>query len=262
VNADRLTVSQFQRLKDQVNEDVLVAGDDIVAELRQVKDDGEIDAIRRAQALTDKTFAFILEKLKPGLSEQEVAWEMEVYMRKNGAEGLAFPVMVGSGPNSALPHHDTGSRALQDGEYVLFDFGAKIDGYCADMTRTVFLGSPSDKHREVYDVVRSAQQACLDHLKANIEGKGADQVTRDVITEAGYGDHFGHGTGHGVGLEVHESPGMGPLRDSMLVEKAVVTVEPGVYIEGWGGVRIEDIVVLEADGITNLTGTPKDFLCL
>lgn len=262
LNPQNITVFLFNELKEKIDGVDLVADKNLVAELRQSKDADEIERIEQAQRLTDKTFAYIIDRLKPGMTEKEAAWEMEVFMKQNGSDGLAFSIMVASGPNAASPHHETSGRQLQANEFVLFDFGAKWDGYCADLTRTVCLGTPDAKQKEIYQLVLDAQQASLDAIRADVEGQDADQAGRTVISDGGYGEHFGHGTGHGVGLEVHEGPVMSPLRKSTLPQNAVVTIEPGIYLSGWGGVRIEDIAVVTQEGVRNLTTAPKELLSI
>jgi len=262
INANRMDVKTFHELADALEGAKLVPCDDPVAALRRAKDENEIERISRAQALTDRGFEHVLARVEPGRTETELAWELETFLRRNGSEGVAFPIMVASGPNSALPHHETGARKLQRGDWVLFDFGARIDGYCADMTRTVFLGEPNDEQRAHYELVRRVQEVALGAIRAGASGKAVDRVARDVIKEAGHGEHFGHGLGHGLGLEVHEAPRLSYLKDDTLEEGAVVTVEPGVYLPGAGGVRIEDLVVVTADGICNPTGSAKELIAL
>jgi Xaa-Pro aminopeptidase len=228
-----------------------------VEALRKVKDEREIDAMKKAQRLTDKTFDYILGRLKPGKTEKEIAWEMEVFMRTHGAEQLAFPSIVATGANSALPHYSPGDVKIKKGDLVLFDFGASVDGYCADMTRTVVVGQPTPEQEKIYQIVLAAQMAVLANLKDGVKGRQADRVARQLITQAKYGDQFGHGTGHGVGLEVHEGPTLSVLSKDTLQSGNVVTVEPGIYISGWGGVRIEDLAVIRDGGCANLTGAPK-----
>jgi len=260
INANTLSVSRFNKLQNALEGVDVVAAEDLTASLRERKDAEEIERITRAQRLTDQTFAHILERLKPGMSEAEVAWDMETFMRQNGSDGLAFPIMVASGPHSALPHHETGQRLIQPHEFVLFDFGAKWEGYCADMTRTVCVGKPSEEQTKVYHTVLEAQQAALDAIHAGAQGQEVDRAARSLIEGAGYGDRFGHGTGHGVGLDVHEGPRLSPLAKSTLEHNAVVTVEPGIYVPGWGGVRIEDFGVVTPEGIDNLTRSPKHLI--
>jgi len=263
VNGAVIPVGLFQKFEKELDERAtLTVGEDLVYDLRAVKDAEEIEHIQKAQSITDKTFEHICAFVKPGMSEAQVGWEMESFMRHHGAHALAFPVMVASGPNSALPHHETGTRKIQNGDFLLFDFGAKADGYCSDMTRTVVIGNPTDKHRKIYDLVLQAQQAALAAIRAKVDGKQVDRAARDVIEAAGYGEHFGHGTGHGLGLDVHESPRLTYLQSQTLPAASVVTVEPGIYLEGWGGVRIEDLVVVTDTGINNLTQSPKDLICI
>ncbi len=262
VNAARLDVNTFHQLADTLEGAKVVPCDDPVAGLRRVKDEDEIGAIARAQALTDRGFDHVLGRARPGALESELAWELESFLRRNGSEGVAFPIMVAAGPNSALPHHETGARELRRGDWLLFDFGARVDGYCADMTRTVCLGQPTEAQRAQYDLVRRAQEAALGAIRAGASGKAVDRVARDLIEGAGHGEHFGHGLGHGLGLEVHETPRLSYLKDDTLEEGAVVTVEPGVYLPGSGGVRIEDLVVVTRDGARNLTGSSKELISL
>lgn len=262
LNASHVSLAYYNQIKEAAPDFHFVACDDFVAELRQVKDQDEINNIRKAQEITDKTFAHILDYMKPGMTEKEIAWEMETFMRKQGADGLAFPIIVASGPNSSLPHHETGERTIQANDFVLFDFGAKWDGYCSDMTRTVCMGTPSDKQAEIYNLVLGAQLASLDAIKAGLQGEIADEAGRSIISNGGYGEQFGHGTGHGVGLEIHEAPSLSNVRKSVLPNQAVVTIEPGIYLEGWGGVRIEDMAVVTENGVENLTKTSKDLIAL
>jgi len=214
--------------------------------------------VRRAVALTDAGFDFVCGILAPGLTEREAAWELEVYLRTHGAEGLAFDIIVASGPNAAMPHYQSGDRVLRPGEPIVIDFGAKVDGYCADLTRTVSLGPGDAPFDAVYSVVRRAQQAAIDGIRAGMKGVDADALARVVIADAGHGEHFGHGLGHGVGLAVHEAPRAGRVNsDDPLPAGATLTIEPGVYLPGWGGVRIEDLVVVRAEGVEVLSRAPK-----
>jgi Xaa-Pro aminopeptidase len=198
-----------------------------------------------------------LGKVKPGMTEREIAWDMEVFMRNNGADKLAFESIVATGANSALPHYDPGNVKVKKGDFLLFDFGASVDGYCADMTRTVVVGKPSSEQEKIYNIVLGALTNALHNLKDGVKGKQGDKFAREVIVKAKYGDKFGHGTGHGVGLEVHEGPSLSMLSKSTLKSGMAVTVEPGIYISGWGGVRIEDIAVIQDGGCVSITGAPK-----
>ncbi|WP_123040924.1 M24 family metallopeptidase [Cohnella candidum] len=234
----------------------------MIEDLRVVKDASELAIMQEAADLADRTFEHILGFIKPGLSELEVAVEMETFMRKNGASGPSFDTIVASGERSALPHGKASERIVGRDEFVKFDFGALYKGYCSDLTRTIVIGKPSDKHKEIYAIVKEAQQYALDHLKPGMTGREGDALTRDIITRYGYGDHFGHGTGHGLGMEIHEAPRLSLTGDFVLQPGMVVTVEPGIYLPGFGGVRIEDDVVITETGIQILTRSPKELIVL
>lgn len=233
-----------------------------VWEQRRIKDAREIALIRRAQALTDDAFSYILPRLTVGRSERDIALDMEMYMRRQGADGVAFEFIVASGENSACPHAVPGERRLQKGDFVTMDFGGTVDGYCSDMTRTVAIGEISDEQKHVYDTVLKAQMTCLDGLKAGVTGEEGDALARRVIEAAGYGAAFGHATGHGVGIDVHEQPVLSPRASAPLRVGEVVTVEPGIYLEGRFGVRIEDMVWITEDGALDLTASDKKLLIL
>jgi Xaa-Pro dipeptidase len=246
--ADEMTVAARDRLADAVGDVELVATTGVVEALRAVKDDDERAAIRRAQAITDAAFERILELFAIGVSEQQIARQLETAMRDEGADGLAFDSIVAFGENAAEPHHEPAHRVLEEGDVIKLDFGAVADGYHADMTRTVAFGAPASELKKIHDVVRESQQAGIDAVRAGITGEAADAVSRGVIEAAGYGEYFVHSLGHGVGLEIHEAPSLGRKQDEPLLAGAVVTVEPGIYIPGLGGVRIEDMVEVGDDG--------------
>lgn len=237
----------------------LVPTADVVEPLRAAKDEDEIASIARAAAITDAALAGALPAFAPGMTERQAAWEIERRMREMGSPGVAFELIVASGPNSALPHARPSDRLLQKDEPIVIDIGAKINGYCSDMTRTVWLGEPSAKFHEVYGIVLKAQLAALAAIKAGEDGKDMDAIARNIITEAGYGPMFGHSLGHGVGLQVHEQPRLSHLltNPQPLVPGNVVSVEPGIYLPGWGGVRIEDLVAVTETGLRNLVSSPK-----
>ncbi len=230
---------------------------DTVETIRAVKDKHEIEALRRSVALTDAAFAHMLEVIEPGMTEQAVAWEIETYMRTHGASKVAFDLTVAAGPNGALPHARAGDHIIQPGEPIVVDIGCVVDGYCSDMTRTFCLGEPSAKYLEVWNIVLQAQEAAEAIIRAGLSGVEADSAARDVIADAGYGEYFGHGLGHGVGLAVHESPRASQLSDHTLEAGMTLTVEPGIYLPGEFGVRIEDLVIVREEGVEILTGTPK-----
>jgi Xaa-Pro aminopeptidase len=254
----KLSVRQLARLEKAAGDGVgLVPAGDLVEQLRAVKEPEEIERMTAASELADGVFRWALERGLAGRTEREVARACEARIRELGAEP-SFPPIVAAGENGALPHAEPGEREIGSGELVVFDMGAELDSYCSDGTRTFATGEPGDDAREVYDLVLAAQLAALGAIRAGAAGKEVDAVARELIAEAGHGDHFGHGLGHGVGLEVHEAPRLATTSQDELREGNAVTVEPGIYLPGRFGVRIEDLVVLTADGYRNLSGTPKE----
>jgi len=231
--------------------------ENIVTELRSSKTPDEIEKIRVAIDVAQKGLLAALPMLKPGIVEREFAAELEYRMRREGADKNAFDTIVVSGPRGALVHGVAGDRTIETGDFVTIDFGAKVNGYHSDITRTFIMGEPTDKQREIYELVYRAQAAAIDAAKANMTGKELDAVAREVIEKAGYGEYFGHGLGHGLGLEVHDPPAVGTRSENTLLENAVITIEPGVYIPDYGGVRIEDDFLLKKDGCEALTNLPK-----
>jgi Xaa-Pro aminopeptidase len=241
----------------------LVAAGGLVEGLRAVKDAGEMATIERAVTIADQAMADVLAEVRsdaPGtLSERQVAWLLERRMRELGADGMAFDVAVASGPNSAVPHHTSGERLLGPGEPIWIDMGARMGGYCSDITRSFCLGAPDARFSEVYSIVLQAQLAAEKAVRAGIAGRIPHEAAREVIGAAGYGEAFRHGTGHGIGLNVHEEPFMGSTRRASGELRAgnVLSVEPGIYLDGWGGVRIEDLVAVTDEGCRVLTRSPK-----
>jgi Xaa-Pro aminopeptidase len=232
-----------------------------VERLREVKDPGEVEAIRAAATLAQDALRTTLDGVGAGQQEREVAARLEEALRRQGSEWHPFPTIVASGPRAALPHARTSSRRVEPGDFLLLDFGAQVDGYCADLTRTVVVGAgPGDRHRQVYDAVAAAQRRALEGLRAGLTGREADALAREVIAGRGFGAAFGHSLGHGLGLEVHEAPRLAPTADGVLPAGAVVTVEPGIYLEGWGGVRLEDDVLLTGDGAQVLSDNRVELL--
>ena len=257
--AEHMTYSSHARLRSLVSKETkLTSTKRIVESIRYVKDPDEIEKIRRAVVIVDECFSYIIKHIKPGMMEREVALDIDTFMRKHGAEMQGFETIVAAGPNAAFPHHKPTDAVLQAGQMVKLDYGALLDGYNSDITRTIFLGEPDDKQREVYNVVLGAQLAAIDAIRPGKSGKEIDAVARDYITSKGYGDNFGHGLGHSLGVEVHDGPGLSPTSEVVLLSGMVMTVEPGIYIEGWGGVRIEDDVVVWDDGAEILTKSTKD----
>lgn len=253
IEANVVTVREAERISAATSAKVVPLSDS-VERLRQVKDDGEVAAIRAAGALALEALAEVLPTVRTGEREIDVAARLESALRRRGSEWHPFPTIVASGPRSALPHARTSERAIGRGEFLLIDFGAQLDGYCADITRTVVVGAPADeRQRTVYDLVEDAQRRAREGVRAGISGSEADALAREVIAARGYGDAFGHSLGHGLGLEVHEAPRLAPTAEGLLPVGAVVTVEPGIYLPGWGGVRLEDDVWLSAGGPVLLT---------
>jgi len=229
---------------------------------REIKDKNEIKLISEAESLGDEAFLHILDFIKVGRSEKEIALELEFFMRKRGACALSFETICASGVRSAMPHGVASDKKIVNGDFVTLDFGCIIDGYCSDMTRTVVVGESSEKQREVYNIVLDAQKAALQILKEGVLCSDGDKAARDVIDAAGYGKEFGHSTGHSVGIEIHETPNLSAKSEDILKSGNVVTVEPGIYIDGFGGVRIEDLVQITPNGIVNLTKSEKDLLII
>jgi Xaa-Pro aminopeptidase len=252
--------SQYQEWKEATRGVKWVPMQDAVECLRRIKDDDELAKMRKAIAIADAACDYIRKYVRPGMTEKQVAWELESYMRTHGAEGLAFPLIVGSGPNGAKPHAVLQERPIQKGEAIVLDLGARVDGYNSDLTRTICLGKSDKKLQEIYDTVLRAQLAAEAGAKCGMKGREVDALARQVIHDAGHAEHFGHGLGHGVGLAVHEGPGAGPTATVPFEPGMVCTIEPGVYLPGWGGVRIEDIVLFTADGVEVLSHARKELL--
>lgn len=230
--------------------------------LRATKTETEIDNIKIAQKIAEEAFSHILTFIRPGVTEKQIALELDFYMLSHGAESLSFETIAVAGKKTSMPHGVPDENIVRNGDFVTMDFGAVYKGYHSDMTRTVAVGEVTEKQREVYETVLRAQKAALSVLKSDIKCSVADKAARDIITEAGYGDYFGHATGHGVGVEIHEGPNLSPRSEDKLQEGNVVTVEPGIYLPDEFGVRIEDMAVIEKDGCLNLTRAPKELIIL
>jgi len=255
---DHVTYERYQSWVKTVDNCEWISTKGIVEDLRMIKDESELAAIRRAVALADEAVVHIMEMIHPGMTEKQVSWELESYMRTHGADQVSFTIIVGAGPNGAMPHAVTTDRPIEPGEPIIMDLGAKVDGYCSDLTRTFCIGQPrDDKYLEVWSTVLAAQQAARKAMRAGMPGKEAHEIASKVIDDAGYGDYLGHGLGHGVGLQIHERPRAGRLSEDTLLPGAVITIEPGIYLPGWGGVRIEDMVVIRETDAEVLTKAPK-----
>ncbi len=264
IESDYLTVSGLidfkANLKGKIKADKELSR--LIASLRTVKSNDEIIKIKKAQRIAESAFDGILKFIEVGRTEREIALRLDSLMLEHGAETMSFETIVLSGKNTSMPHGVPSDKRVECGDFVLMDFGAVYDGYHSDMTRTVCVGEPTDKQRKIYDIVLTAQKESIKCAKAGLSGSQLDSVARDIITNEGYGDCFGHSLGHGVGLEIHEYPNASPNSDCGLLENSVVTIEPGIYIAGEFGVRIEDFVVFKEDGCINLTKAPKELIIL
>ena len=258
-----MTVATYNSLVGAVKDDSalgqvsMVATAEIPEEGRVFKDQRELALLQRAIDASDAAMEAVCPTITAGMTEREVAWRMEMAMRDFGADGISFDTIVAAGPNGAMAHHRPSDRAIQEGEPIVIDMGAIVEGYCSDITRTVVVGEPDETFNKIYDIVLGAQLTAINMVKPGMTGEDCDDLSRAVIAEAGYGDNFGHSLGHGVGLAVHENPRVSPRSPDKLEPSMVFTVEPGIYLTGWGGIRIEDIVVLGDDGAKVLSKAGK-----
>ncbi len=261
--SQNMTVATYDALIDALKKDgslgdvSLIAASGMAEEQRTIKDNDELQLLQKAIDASDAAMEAVCPEITEGMTEREVAWRMEKAMRDFGADGLSFDTIVASGPNGAMAHHQPSDRVIQRGEPIVIDMGAIVGGYCSDITRTVTVGEPDETFRKVYDIVLGAQLTAINTVRTGMTGEECDGLARAVIAEAGYGDNFGHSLGHGVGLAVHENPRVSPESDDILDQDTVFTVEPGIYITGWGGIRIEDIVILGKDGAIPLSKASK-----
>lgn len=256
---DFMTVAEHQALQDKFKGE-LVPMEGFIQKIRQIKSEEEMVFMRKAQSIADETFSHLLNFIRPGMTEREVYLELVTDLQRRGAQGESFSAIVASGERGSLPHAAPTDKVIERGELVTLDFGCKYGGYCSDMTRTICVGKATEKQKEIYYTVLKAQEAALAAIKPGSVCKDVDKIARDLITEAGYGGQFGHGLGHAVGLEVHESPRLNTLDDSLLEPGMVVTDEPGIYIPGFGGVRIEDIVLVTPEGHEILSTSTKELI--
>jgi len=258
---DFLTVAEFRNYEAKLNAKLVPCQQDINA-FRVVKEEYELQRMRDAQAITDKTFSEVCKRIQVGMTEKELCAELIYCLYKNGAEGLSFAPIVVSGPNSSMPHGVPGERKLQNGDFITMDFGVVYKDYCSDMTRTVALGYATDEMKKVYETVLQAQLAGIAITKAGVTGQAIDGAARKVIADAGYGEYFGHGYGHCLGLQVHEAPNCNPSNDKSMPAGCVSSAEPGIYLPGKFGVRIEDCVVIKEDGVEILAHSPKELIVI
>lgn len=256
-----VSFKQYVELEGLLEVDLIpVSG--MVEELREIKDEEEIAIVEKACEIADKAFSHILTYIKPGMTEIQVANELDFYMRSLGASSVSFETIVASGLRSAMPHGVASEKVIEQGDMITIDFGCYYNGYVSDMTRTISLGEPSDKLREIYNVVKEAQQKVLDVAKPGMTGVELDAVARDYIASKGYSEAFGHSTGHGIGLEIHEGPNVSKLAEKAFVPGNIITNEPGIYLPGIGGVRIEDDMLVTENGIKRLTHSEKELIIL
>lgn len=256
-----LTVAELMSFEAKLNAK-LVPYNEKIYSFRSIKEPWELDRMRKAQEITDLAFSEMLPKLKPGLTEKQLQAELVYSLLKNGADGMAFEPIVVSGPNTSMPHGVPGDRVVQAGDFITMDFGAVYQGYCADMTRTVALGYATEEMEKVYHTVLQAQCAAIDATKPGVTGKVIDGIARNIIADAGYGAFFGHGYGHCLGMECHESPNCSPAGEVQMQAGMVSSAEPGIYLPGKFGVRIEDVVIFTEDGCENITKSPKNLIIL
>jgi Xaa-Pro aminopeptidase len=262
IEEQNLSYAQFLQLQKLAPKKKFVPVSNLAENLRQVKSAAEIQKIAKAAHIADQAFASIVKFIKPGMTEKLIAAQLDHTLKMLGSTNPSFDSIVGSGPNGALPHAQPGDRQVRKGDFIVLDFGAIHRGYHSDMTRTVCLGKPSEKHLKIYDIVTRAQAAGLKAVRAGVKGREADAAARKIIDDAGYGKYYGHGLGHGVGLAVHEAPGVGMKAENILPENSIVTVEPGIYLPGWGGVRIEDLVAVARGGCRILSRSPKKLITI
>nr|WP_263315116.1 aminopeptidase P family protein [Mammaliicoccus sp. Marseille-Q6498] len=260
VEADLISYNEYQALNTTNVELSSIEG--VIEAIRMIKDDFEIQQIQKAADIADETYEHILKWVKPGMTENEVNNEMEMFMRSKGATCSSFDTIVASGHRGALPHGVASNKVIEEGDMITLDYGALYEGYVSDITRTFAIGEPKEEMKKIYNIVLESQLASLEQIKPGMTGKEADTIARDIIKSYGYGDQFGHSLGHGIGLEVHEGPGLSQKSDFVLEENMCITIEPGIYVEGLGGVRIEDDVLVTKNGLQRFTKSSKDLIIL
>ena len=258
-----MTVASYNNLIGAIKRDStlgdisMIPAPGLTEKQRIIKDNEELGMLQLAINSADKAMDLVCPNIIPGMTEREVAWKMETAMRDAGADTISFDTIVAAGPNGAMAHHQPGDYIIKQGDPIVIDMGAKVGGYCSDLSRSIAVGEPDEMFKKIYDIVLGSQLTAINTVKAGMTGEQADNLARDVIVQAGYGDRFGHSLGHGVGLEIHENPRVGPSSPDVLGLNTVFTVEPGIYVSGWGGIRIEDIVILQEDGAVPLSKAKK-----
>lgn len=259
---NHLTYGMYELISGKASDKEFIPSQREIDKPRQIKDKRELEIIKEAESIGDAAFSHILDVLHVGMSEREVAFELESFMRKAGADGLSFDTIAASGVRSSMPHGVASDKLIAKGDLLTLDFGCRYKGYCSDMTRTVVMGEPDAKQKEIYDIVLKAQTETIKSLKEGIICADVDKVARDIISDAGYGENFGHALGHSVGIEIHEMPNFSPKSTDILQDGNVLSVEPGIYIDGWGGVRIEDLIAVSDGEVINLTTSPKELIVI
>ncbi len=259
---DTMNLARYMKLCEACKAYSFEPASDSINTCRMVKDDAELARLAKAEAIGDAAFSYILDRIKPGITEAEIALELEFYMKRQGATRLSFDTIAASGPNSSMPHAQVTNRRVEKGDFVTMDFGCVYQGYCSDMTRTVAVGTPTEEMKKVYQIVLDANLRAMDSIREGVRCSEIDAVARDYIRDCGYGAYFGHGLGHGVGLDIHEEPRFSPKCDVITRENMVITDEPGIYLPGRFGVRIEDLVVVKKDGFETLSRSDKKLIIL
>lgn len=256
-----MSVKEYKCLRMKLSDHQdFVEMQNFINEPRKNKDAWEIKKISEAEKIGDEAFSYILDKIKVGRTEREIALDLEFFMKRQGASALSFDTIAASGIRSAMPHGIATDKKIENGDFLTLDFGCVFEGYCSDMTRTVVVGKANTKQREIYEIVLAAQNAAINEIKTGVPCCKIDKAARDLIKDAGYGDNFGHGLGHSVGIEIHENPSFAPRCDELIKDGHVITVEPGIYIEGFGGVRIEDLIAVQNGMTVNLTHSSKQLI--
>ena len=253
-----VSFNMLNQLKERANKDLIWKDySEQISKERVIKSKSEVEKIEAAISISDRAFNAVSKEIEVGMTEKEIAWEIEKEMRILGAESISFDTIVASGLNGSKPHHSPTNKQISNGEAITNDMGAKLNGYCSDLTRTIFIGKPDEKFKKIYNIVLRSQLISIETAKDGMTGEEIDKISRDIISEEGFGEYFGHSLGHGVGLEIHENPGVGPNSKNEITPGMVYTIEPGIYIDGWGGIRIEDMVLMTDNGNKLLSHAEK-----